>query len=155
MARAKEFVRILNNRKKNFQKNSVEVANQYALAIQKELLQNTPVDTAKAISNWTVTLDRPHDAEEPTYFVGMKGSSREASIRSAYDQAKTALSDRRYGQRIFITNTAPYILRLNDGYSMQAPAGFIEDSVYAAIYKVHYKHMTFFEKFVRRSLYGF
>lgn len=53
------------------------------------------------------------------------------------NEARAVIS--RYGERqasrgvpIHIQNAVPYIGRLNDGYSAQAPAGFVEEAVIAA-----------------------
>ena len=41
------------------------------------------------------------------------------------------------GPQIDITNDAPYIMRLNDGWSKQAPIGFIERAIDEALAELH------------------
>ena len=34
---------------------------------------------------------------------------------------------------VFVSNNVPYILKLNDGHSQQAPAGFIQTAIHKAV----------------------
>ncbi len=52
-----------------------------------------------------------------------------ASAAETINQARAVLATKKPGQKIYITNNLPYIRRLNDGYSKQAPAGFVERAV--------------------------
>lgn len=87
-----------------------------ALEIDRILVQTTPVDTGRARANWLPTLNTPSkekvDAGAPADILPVLG---------AYKITDT----------IFITNNLPYIQRLNDGYSKQAPAGFVEAAIAA------------------------
>lgn len=100
-----------------------------ALAIVGDLAYVTPVDTSKALSNWIVTLDSPASEKIDPHFFGEKGSSQRASAAETLNRAKAVLQNKKPGQAIFITNNLPYIVRLNEGYSGQAPAGFVERAV--------------------------
>lgn len=104
------------------------IAKKVALAIDAELVITTPVDTGRARSNWTLTLDMPPPPDETyeAYSPGKEGSTGAANAQASMEQARTALTDRRPGQEIHISNNLPYIGRLNEGWSAQAPAGFIE-----------------------------
>ena len=97
-----------------------------ALAVVKDLTEVTPVDTSKALSNWITTLDNPATTNIDPYSVGKAGSTQAASAAEALAQATQALQSKRPGQVIYITNNLPYIQRLNEGYSKQQPAGFVE-----------------------------
>lgn len=100
-----------------------------ALTIVGDLAFKTPVDTSQALSNWDVTLDAPaHDKHGP-YYHGVAGSTQRASAAETIARAKTVLKNKLPGQKIFITNNQPYIKRLNEGYSAQAPAGFVERAI--------------------------
>jgi len=100
-----------------------------ALAIVGDLVYHTPVDTTKALSNWTVTLDAPASDYLPAFYPGKGGETQVASAQEALALAKAVLAKKQPGQTIFISNNAPYIVRLNDGYSGQQPAGFVERAV--------------------------
>ncbi len=49
------------------------------------------------------------------------------------DRGKDALANYQLGPEIIITNNVPYIERLNNGHSTQAPAGFVEKAAQAAV----------------------
>jgi len=100
-----------------------------ALAIVGDLAYKTPVDTSQALSNWQVTLDGPAASTIAPHFPGSQGSTYRASAAETIANAKTVLKNKKPGQAIYITNNLPYIKRLNDGYSAQAPAGFVERAV--------------------------
>lgn len=100
-----------------------------AMAIVGDLAYKTPVDTSQALSNWRVTLDSPATGTIAPYYPGLQGSSQRASAAETINAAKSVLANKKPGQAIFITNNLPYIKRLNDGYSAQAPAGFVERAV--------------------------
>lgn len=100
-----------------------------ALAIVGDLAYKTPVDTSQALSNWIVTLESPSGQQIKPHFPGEGGSTQRASAAETINQARAILAKKKPGQAIFITNNLPYIRRLNDGYSAQAPAGFVERAV--------------------------
>ena len=100
-----------------------------ALTIVGDLAFKTPVDTSQALSNWIVTLETPSSDKIKPHFPGEGGSTQKASAAETINQARKILAGKKLGQRIFITNNLPYIRRLNDGYSKQAPAGFVERAV--------------------------
>lgn len=100
-----------------------------ALTIVGDLAFKTPVDTSQALSNWIVTLETPSSDKIKPHFPGEGGSTQKASAAETINQARKITAGKKPGQRIFITNNLPYIRRLNDGYSKQAPAGFVERAV--------------------------
>lgn len=103
-----------------------------ATAIVLDLAHNTPVDTSKALSNWIVTLDKPSSERIEPHFRGEQGSTYRESAAETFDRAVQVLKVKKPGQKIFITNNVPYIRRLNEGYSRQQPAGFVERAVLIA-----------------------
>lgn len=103
-----------------------EHAAKVGLTIVSDLAYHTPVDTSKALSNWIVSIGGPTFKRIDPYFFGEGGSSRNASAQETIAAAKAMLANKKPGQSIFITNSQPYIRRLNEGYSRQAPAGFVE-----------------------------
>lgn len=97
-----------------------------ALTIVGDLVYHTPVDTSQALSNWDVTIGAPVSDPHGPYFAGKGGSTQRQSAAQALNVAKDTLKNKKPGETIFIANTLPYIRRLNDGYSQQVPAGFVE-----------------------------
>lgn len=100
-----------------------------ATAALTDLTIKTPVDTSQALSNWQVTLVDQASGNIEAYSPGIGGSTQAASAAEALSVGKLVLVKKKPGQTIWITNNLPYIKRLNEGYSKQAPAGFVERSV--------------------------
>jgi hypothetical protein len=94
-----------------------------ALDVHGNLVEATPVDTGHARINWTPTVAAP-----------ARGEIEGADPSSAVDPV-VALGPASPGDIMFITNNVPYIRRLNEGSSPQAPAGFVEKAVERAVKK--------------------
>lgn len=103
-----------------------------ALVAVTELAKRTPVDTSRALSNWVVGIGAVDPSFIGPWSPGFAGSTRSQSIVQTVAIAKLLLKDLKPGQSVFITNSAPYIRRLNNGYSAQAPAGFVQAAVILA-----------------------
>jgi len=88
------------------------------LEIQYELKRSTPVDTGHARSNWVPSVGAPARGEEP----GSGGAAQAAGEASIAGYKATAGS-------AYISNNVPYIQRLDQGHSLQAPTGFVRQSV--------------------------
>lgn len=116
----------LERKAKSIEKSASQTAVDTALAIVGDLAYKTPVDTSEALSNWIVTLDSPATQRISPHYPGEGGSTQRASAAETINNAKAVLKNKKPGQTIFITNNAPYIRKLNDGSSAQAPAGFVE-----------------------------
>lgn len=89
--------------------------------------RGTPIDTRWASNNWTISLDGPRAdtlGEKPR-----RGT--QLSQSSTTDTGIVALLqfDIRKNSVIYIQNNAPYIARLNRGWSKQSPAGFVEAAI--------------------------
>ena len=81
-----------------------EVVKKTAFDIDKEIVEQTPVDTGRARSNWLPSINSPRTDEVDA---GQKPDI--APIISGYTINDT----------IFIANNLPYIERLNNGWSQQ------------------------------------
>jgi hypothetical protein len=101
--------------------NSNKAKQRTALVIDGNLVLSTPVDTGRARSNWQVSNGSPSDELTPDNQISpgyVQGQKEEAIVSRALS-----------GEPIFIANNLPYIGRLNEGYSAQAPAGFVETAI--------------------------
>jgi hypothetical protein len=96
------------------------VVQETALAVDRELVVSTPVDTGRARSNWQVGAN-----------IAPTGTLEPSDLGAPIAQAERAVAVRQPGQNIYIVNNLPYIVPLNEGHSAQAPAGFVEDAVQA------------------------
>lgn len=86
----------------------------------------TPVDTGWARANWVPQIGRPLD-----WTAGTRDNVTTApQLAGAIDVATSYKLDK---GPVHITNNVPYILKLNDGSSMQAPRGFIQGAIAKAI----------------------
>ena len=101
-----------------------------AIKADQTLVFRTPFDTGRAKSNWLVSLDSPVLEELPVNEVGNK----EAAERIALDQGLNTIGQFKSPRNsaIFISNSVPYIEKLDNGSSAQAPEGFSQLAIQAA-----------------------
>lgn len=92
----------------------------------------TPVDVGTAVSNWRVSVNAV-SAQRRAYVPGKYGSTRPQNQSATISTARQFINDRPKARAFYVSNTVPYISRLNDGSSVQAPAGFVETSLNAAL----------------------
>lgn len=114
------------------EKSASNCAVELATNIVIQLANNTPVDTSQAISSWVVTLSKVTTLKLPPYYPGAYGSTKNSSVNRTIKEAVELLKKKKPGQIIYIQNNQPYIKRLNEGYSKQAPAMYVEASVLVA-----------------------
>lgn len=109
-----------------------------ALAADQAVVLATPVDKGRARSNWLVELDAPRRDTIDPYVPGEGGSTGGANASAALAQGAAVIGgyDGDRHTAIAISNNLPYIGRLNAGSSRQAPAGFVEKAVQAAVKQV-------------------
>jgi len=92
-----------------------------ALGIDRRLRRNpsrggTPVDTGHARANWVPSVGSPH--------------SSVVDGDGAHESGVAAVIGYKLGDGpAWISNNVPYILMLNDGWSKQQPAGFVERAI--------------------------
>lgn len=82
------------------------------------LVKATPVDTGRAKGNWFVS-----PSERPNRSISEFRKARQAIADGS--ETINSVINKRY-PTIVITSNLPYIERLNDGHSKQAPAKFVE-----------------------------
>lgn len=113
------------------------VSNQLALQrsigvhVFTNVVNDTPVDTGRAISNWQAG-ERVFFSRREAYDPGRHGSTRGENISTALDN-NIPIIDSHMGGDLIISNSLSYINDLNDGTSSQAPAMFVETSALAAV----------------------
>lgn len=114
------FVKLGERIEKNARANAVRMAS----AILQAVVVGTPVDTSHARANWQVGI-----GTEPTQELAETDVSGQATISKGNDTLKS----KKPGDTIHIANNVPYIKRLNEGWSAQAPAGYIEKAINTAL----------------------
>lgn len=93
-----------------------------AYGIAEGVIKRTPVDTGRARGNWIVTMDSM--SREQTGVLDKSGErslNRVARGLDAFELGKT--------RSIFLTNTLPYIVMLEYGWSPKSPAGMVRLSL--------------------------
>lgn len=114
----------------NLARGADRLVRKVALAADQVVVVGTPVDTGRARSNWIAQVGGPATGVISAYAPG------EASTQAAISQASGVIAGYVGGPTspaIHITNNLPYIQKLNDGYSAQAPAGFVETALATAV----------------------
>lgn len=115
----KSFGNSLDRYKRSIPKAANEVKKKAARELVEKLIPATPVLTGQARSNWTVTANTPFTRMTLFPAVDTSGGPSRASLERTISTVQPQ-SD------IYIRNNLPYIVRLNQGYSKQAPANFVQ-----------------------------
>ena len=107
-----------------------KVSQEVAKRLVFRLINETPVDTSAALSNWQLRVSRVTGAVLPPYNAGSKGSTAGTSSTAAYAAAVGAVTAKKPTQHVInIFNNIPHIDELNAGKSKQASAGFVQNIV--------------------------
>ena len=94
-----------------------------SLKILRSLTTISPVLSGRFKGNWQVGIKRKAE--------GVK-NSEDKSGNATMQKGALVISTQKGFQDIWISNNLPYGQRLNNGWSTQAPAGFVEMSVVRA-----------------------
>jgi hypothetical protein len=101
-----------------------ETVRKVAIQALQGVVLATPVDTGRARGNWLVSLG---------YATKVPISRLDKGGGSAIADGRATIAQRREGQDVYLTNNVAYIGRLNEGYSAQAPAQFVQTAVAQAV----------------------
>lgn len=104
-----------------------EDVQEVAVNLMSVLTIKTPVDTGVARYNWQVSIGNTEDST--LEYSGAPGS---AGGRAMSREMPTMLSIN-LGQIVWAQNNLPYIERLNNGWSEQAPVNFVEEAMRVAV----------------------
>ena len=85
-------------------------------------MEVTPVKTGQARNNWLLSVGTPDTRIVKDDSFDLTGTAR-------HDKNKYWIGKHKPGQDIYISNNLPYIKRLNEGWSKQAPAAFVEAAI--------------------------
>lgn len=118
---------------KRIDRNVPTLLRKVALSVDQAVVVATPVDTGRARSNWRASVNAPLTGTIPPYVPSTRGKAAGPNTAAAIQQAVAAVSTVDSAKDvIYISNNLPYIGRLNDGYSAQAPAGYVQRAIGAA-----------------------
>ena len=138
MPNLSDFSRRITLRGRRVAEGADALTRKVALAADQAVVSGTPVDTGRARSNWFAAIGGPASSVIDAYAPGESGGTEAANTQAALNQAEAVISGYNSGQEIHLTNNLPYIQRLNDGYSAQAPANFVEQAVMEAVQVVQF-----------------
>lgn len=93
-----------------------QVRDDLALRIDGRVVQETPFKSGEARINWIVSEGSPDSTH-----LNFGGSAA-----AALPAAKVEIDKAKAFTYLYIQNNAPHIERLNEGWSEQAPAGFVD-----------------------------
>lgn len=107
------------------------------LDVTANLIETTPVDTGWARANWLPAIGSPNiknlEGIQPDATSAAAAGATQASATAGITRYRLAMG------KTFVTNNVPYILKLNDGSSRQAPSGFIQNAIGKALQAVERK----------------
>ena len=128
MASLIQFSRRMNKRATGLPGAISRLKRKVAIAVDREAIFSTPVDTGNARSNWIITIGTPTSKERKPFFPGARlGLNENANGQAALNAGLAALAKPvGPGVEIYIQNNVPYIETLNSGSSAQAPAQFVQ-----------------------------
>lgn len=120
MANLDAFIRRIDDLGELVFRESSEAVRTVALTLDQLLVLSTPVDTGRARSNWLVGINAPRRQEV---------DALDKSGQQPIQVAAGTIAEAKPGDDVWLSNNLPYIIRLNDGSSPQASAGFVERAV--------------------------
>ena len=94
----------------------VRVTKKLALEALKRVIQKSPVKTGQFRGNWNVSVE---DRDEKTT------TDRDPEGTKALLRGIATINGLGKARPIFVTNALPYAMRLENGYSKQAPLGMV------------------------------
>ncbi|MDD3587245.1 MAG: hypothetical protein PHQ75_08675 [Thermoguttaceae bacterium] len=101
----------------SFRAHSAQYMRKIAQHILTQIVEHTPVHTGRAKANWRLSLD---SWEEGKWSCDTDPAG-DATIDHMIDSMQAFVP----GDRIYISNSVPYIMMLENGYSNQAPDGIL------------------------------
>lgn len=111
-------------RAKNVENGARDAVRAAAIAADTTVVLATPVDTGRARANWVTSVRSP---------VTKTSESTDPSGAAAIAQGTETIQGWKPGLgSIFIANSLPYIKRLNEGWSAQAPRGMTRQAIASA-----------------------
>jgi len=117
------FARVMALMGESVETNTSNLVCRVAVEVDAAVVLATPVDTGRARLNWQVEINATPSGTLPEPQNPASGASE------ALAQARATIAGYRTGDVINIVNNLPYIMRLNEGWSAQAPSGFVEKAI--------------------------
>lgn len=130
MSDLKNFSKRIKRRASAVSKNTDNVVRKVILAVDQAVVFATPVDTGRARANWQPSIGAPITTTLPEPSGPNIGTG--AAI-AAGQQVALQYQGGAKSPTVYINNNLPYIQRLNEGSSKQAPAMFVQSAIAIAV----------------------
>lgn len=102
-----------------------EAVRKVAMKVYANVVTMSPVDTGRFRGNWNISMGK---FDRSTYSQGydhkLDKSEAAQQLQRVLDKGQMIIGDYKGGS-IYISNNLPYAMRLEDGYSDQAPVGMV------------------------------
>jgi hypothetical protein len=115
--------------RQNVRLETIRVVKEVAIEIVNTLVDNTPVDTSKALSNWQVSIGSSIKSTRQAIVAGKFGSTQSVSAAATKAEGAGNVQGFVIGTPIHITNNLSYIKGLNDGTISRQPSGFVQKAM--------------------------
>jgi len=92
------------------------VAKRVAFDVFARIVRKTPVDKGRAKGSWTISVNNADRTVQP-------------DGQASYPVPQVGALNVQPGDSIWISNNLPYIVKLEEGHSQQAPAGMVAVSL--------------------------
>jgi hypothetical protein len=115
--------------------NANSLVRQLHLALLTAIVPATPVDTGRARSNWLTGLNTAR-REQVGYPVAGAGDAIDPSGTSSLVEGQQVGAAFRAPDVLYLSNNLPYIGALNEGWSRQAPAGYVQQAIETSILSI-------------------
>ena len=92
----------------------------------RRLVLRSPVDTGRFRANWHINDGAPKIVVRDFDFGGDREANKGAATQEAIDREADKVNRLVAPGVTYVANNLPYAVRLNQGWSQQAPAGFVE-----------------------------
>lgn len=117
MGDARQFAKQLREYGEQYEPVVEEVISEIAKELRTAIAMATPVDTGRAAASWNLNLFEPDESTQPEEYFDPSNSQQGGNVN---------IDGFQVGDDLVISNSLDYIADLNDGSSVQAPAGFVE-----------------------------
>jgi hypothetical protein len=111
------YKQVLARKRKLLEEAPTKARNAAAIAFVARVVPRTPVDTGQARGNWQAGVGQPDTTTDPT--------SLDPNATKTPQRLKRVIKALPKGGSLFISNHLPYARRLENGWSQQAPSGFM------------------------------
>lgn len=115
------FKRSLRSAADLIERNSLKIQQEVTVLIMSELIVETPKVTTLTVSNWQIGSNS-----------APRGIRRIRSPGGIINEARGVVRGARRGVKFYIVNNVPWLRRLNTGWSVQRPPGWIERAIFRA-----------------------